>query len=183
MHLMLRLERHQRTYFRADKRRPTASKPFICIGLYIKTLTPDRTGELAADVHLSSLDNYGESPAVQKKVLIVDDSPAQVKLIQVLLEREGYWPVGLNDPRRVEEAITTERPSVILLDVVMPDRNGFQVCRDLKGNSEFNMIPVILVTSKDTASDRYWGEQQGADGYVTKPFTREELLRAVRRFA
>lgn len=118
-----------------------------------------------------------------KKVLIVDDSPSQVKLMQSLLEKEGYWPVGLNDPRRVEEAITTEHPSVILLDVVMPDRNGFQVCRDLKGNTEFNMIPVILVTSKDTASDKYWGEQQGADGYVTKPFTREELLRAVRRFA
>jgi twitching motility two-component system response regulator PilH len=120
---------------------------------------------------------------VQKKVLIVDDSPAQVKLIQGLLETEGYWPVGLNDPKRVEELIASNRPSVILLDVVMPERNGFQVCRDLKGNVEFNSIPVILVTSKDTASDRYWGEQQGADGYVTKPFTREELLRAVRRFA
>ena len=120
---------------------------------------------------------------MQKKVLIVDDSPAQVKLIQGLLEPEGYWPVGLNDPKRVEEAIAMERPSVILLDVVMPERNGFQVCRELKSNAEFNSIPVILVTSKDTASDRYWGQQQGADGYVTKPFTREELLRAVRRFA
>src|SRR6266436_2779703 len=95
---------------------------------------------------------------VQKKVLIVDDSPAQVKLIQGLLEPEGYWPVGLNDPRRVEEAIATERPSVILLDVVMPERNGFQVCRELKSNTEFNSIPVILVTSKDSASDRYWGQ-------------------------
>ena len=57
---------------------------------------------------------------VQKKVLIVDDSPAQVKLIQALLEPEGYWPVGLNDPKRVEEAIAMERPSLILLDVVMP---------------------------------------------------------------
>jgi twitching motility two-component system response regulator PilH len=120
---------------------------------------------------------------VQKKVLIVDDSPAQVKLIQGLLEPEGYWPVGLNDPKRVEEMIAAERPSLILLDVVMPERNGFQVCRELKGSTDFNAIPVILVTSKDTASDRYWGQQQGADGYVTKPFTREELLRAVRRFA
>jgi DNA-binding response OmpR family regulator len=57
------------------------------------------------------------------------------------------------------------------------------VCRELKENVRCNAIPVILVTSKDTASDRYWGQQQGADGYVTKPFTREELLRAVRRFA
>jgi twitching motility two-component system response regulator PilH len=119
---------------------------------------------------------------VPKTILIVDDSPAQVKLMQGLLEPEGYRPVGLNDSRRVEETITAERPSVILLDVVMPDRNGFQICRELKGSSEFNSIPVILVTSKDTASDRYWGQQQGADGYVTKPFTREDLLRAVRRF-
>jgi twitching motility two-component system response regulator PilH len=120
---------------------------------------------------------------VQKKVLIVDDSPAQVKLIQGLLEPEGYWPVGLNDPKRVEEMLTAERPCLILLDVVMPERNGFQVCRELKGSNDFNSIPIILVTSKDTASDRYWGQQQGADGYVTKPFTREDLLRAVRRFA
>ena len=118
-----------------------------------------------------------------KKVLIVDDSPAQVKLMQGLLENEGYQSFGLNDPLRVEETISTLHPSVILLDVVMPDRNGFQVCRELKGNAEFQSIPVILVTSKDSVSDKYWGEQQGADGYVTKPFTREELLRAVRRFA
>lgn len=117
-----------------------------------------------------------------KKVLIVDDSPAQVKLMQGFLEHEGYQPVGLNDPRRVEETITSVRPSVILLDVVMPERNGFQVCRELKGSSEFQGIPVILVTSKDSASDKYWGEQQGADAYVTKPFTKDELLRAIRRF-
>src|SRR5260221_2390283 len=121
--------------------------------------------------------------ATLKKVLIVDDSPSQLKLMQSLLEREGYAPVGINDPRRVEEAIALEHPMVILLDVVMPERNGFQVCRDLKGNTEFKEIPVIMVTSKDTASDKFWGEQQGADGYVTKPFTREDLLRAVRRFA
>ena len=120
---------------------------------------------------------------VLKKVLIVDDSPAQVKLMQGLLDPEGYQSFGLNDPLRVEETIASLNPSVILLDVVMPGRNGFQVCRELKGSAEFQSIPVILVTSKDTASDKYWGEQQGADAYVTKPFTREELLRAVRRFA
>jgi twitching motility two-component system response regulator PilH len=120
---------------------------------------------------------------VRKKVLIVDDSPAQVKLMQGLLEHEGYQSYGLNDPLRVEETIASLHPSVILLDVVMPERNGFQVCRELKGCAEFQSIPVILVTSKDTASDKYWGEQQGADAYVTKPFTKDELLRVVRRFA
>ena len=139
--------------------------------------------KLAADVHLFAADNCRETHVVQKKVLIVDDSPSQVRLMQGLLESEGYEGVGLNDPKLIEQTIAVETPNVILLDVVMPERNGFQVCRELKSNTKFNAIPVILVTSKDTPSDRYWGEQQGADGYVTKPFTREELIRAVRRFA
>ena len=117
-----------------------------------------------------------------KKILIVDDSMAEVKLMQSVLRQAGYWPVTLQDPRRIEATILAERPNLILLDVVMPDRNGFQVCRELKGNIKFNAIPVILVTSKDTASDRYWGQQQGADGYVTKPFTRDELLRWTQLF-
>ena len=120
---------------------------------------------------------------MDKKILIVDDSPSQVRLMQDLLVHEGYRPVGLSDPQRVEETITNERPCVILLDVVMPGRNGFQLCRELKNNAQFSGIPVILVSSKDTVSDKFWGQQQGADDYITKPFTREELLRAVRRFA
>ena len=120
---------------------------------------------------------------MQKKVLIVDDSPAEVLLMHGVLEREGYRLVDLHDSMRVEETIAFEQPNVILLDVVMPGKNGFQVCRELKGHDLYKTIPVILVTSRDTASDKFWGEQQGADGYVTKPFTSEELLRAVRRFA
>ena len=120
---------------------------------------------------------------MQKKVLIVDDSPAEVLLMHGVLEREGYRLVDLHDSTRVEETVAFEQPNVILLDVVMAGKNGFQVCRELKGHELYKTIPVILVTSRDTASDKFWGEQQGADGYVTKPFTSEELLRAVRRFA
>jgi DNA-binding response OmpR family regulator len=64
----------------------------------------------------------------------------------------------------------------------MPGRNGFQVCRDLKAQESYAQIPVILVTSKTAPSDRYWGEQQGANGYIAKPFTPEELISAVKRF-
>ena len=120
---------------------------------------------------------------MQKKVLIVDDSPAEVRLMHGVLEREGYRLVDLHDSLRVGETIAFEQPNLILLDVVMPGKNGFQVCRELKGHDQYKTIPVILVTSRDTASDKFWGEQQGADGYVTKPFTSEELLRAVKRFA
>jgi twitching motility two-component system response regulator PilH len=120
---------------------------------------------------------------VLKKVLVVDDSLAAVKMMQGILEQGGFSAVGLSDPSKIEETITTEHPAVILLDVVMPDRNGFQVCRELKGSHTFASIPVILVSSKNTSSDKFWGQQQGADAYIGKPFTPEELLEAVRKFA
>jgi twitching motility two-component system response regulator PilH len=114
-----------------------------------------------------------------KKILIVDDSQAEVHLMQTMLQKGGFQVVGLFDSTKTEETIEEERPNVILLDVVMPQRNGFQVCRDLKGHQTYSNIPVILVTSKAAPSDRYWGEQQGANGFVAKPFTPEELLGAV----
>ena len=118
-----------------------------------------------------------------KKVLIVDDSQSEIRLMQSLLEQGGYWAVGLNDPTKIEEAIEKERPNVILLDVVMPMRNGFQACRELKNHGTYSTIPVILVTSRSTPSDRFWGQQQGANGYIAKPFTPEELLQEIRKFA
>lgn len=117
-----------------------------------------------------------------KTILIVDDSPAQTRLMQTVLESAGYRTIASNDSNRVEEVVASERPQLILLDVIMPGRNGFQVCRELKSNVEYSRIPVVLVTSKNTDSDRFWGEQQGADGYVSKPFTSEELLTQVEKF-
>jgi twitching motility two-component system response regulator PilH len=117
-----------------------------------------------------------------KKILIVDDSLAAVKLIQGILEKAGYPSVGICDPTRIEEFIDVEHPGAILLDVVMPHRNGFQACRELKGQEAYAGIPVILVTSKNSPSDMFWGTKQGADGYITKPFTQAELLNELRRF-
>jgi twitching motility two-component system response regulator PilH len=116
------------------------------------------------------------------KILIVDDSPAEVRLLQSVLDRAGYSSVATHDPMRIEQMIDVERPNLILMDVVMPHRNGFQACRALKGHAEYARIPVIMVSSKNTESDRFWATQQGADGYVVKPFTSEELLGTVQRF-
>jgi DNA-binding response OmpR family regulator len=117
-----------------------------------------------------------------KKVLIVDDSQAQAALTKSVLETAGYLAVALTDPMRIEQIIDVERPHLILLDVVMPQRNGFQACRELKKHAHYRHIPVVLVTSKDQASDKFWGEQQGADGYVVKPFTAQQLLGMVQKF-
>lgn len=101
--------------------------------------------------------------------------------MQSVLDRAGYASVAVHDPMRLEQMIDIERPSLILLDVVMPQRNGFQACRELKGKAEYARIPVVMVSSKKTDSDKFWAQQQGADGYVTKPFTSEELLGAVNK--
>jgi len=119
-------------------------------------------------------------PAV-KKILIVDDSVAESRLMQSYLQQAGYWAVVLGDPTRLEQMIDMERPQLILLDVVMPTRNGFQACREIKSNAAYGGIPVVLVTSKSLDSDKFWGRQQGADGYLVKPFTREQLLGEIQR--
>jgi len=118
---------------------------------------------------------------VPKKVLIVDDSQAESRLIQSLLQIAGYTAVALSDPHRIEQIAASERPNLILMDVVMPGRNGFQACRELKNSAEFGAIPIVLISSKSGESDRFWGKQQGADGYVVKPFTGEDLVGEVRR--
>lgn len=116
-----------------------------------------------------------------KKVLVVDDSQAEIRLLQAVLQQGGFHSVAISDPTKIEDAIDEERPNLILLDVVMPKRNGFQACRDLKSQEHYAGIPVILVTSKTAPSDRYWGEKQGANGYIAKPFTPDELIDAVKR--
>jgi len=116
------------------------------------------------------------------KILIVDDSLAQARLMQSVLEQAGFQTVTTSESNEVEQIVSAERPQLILLDVIMPGRNGFQVCRELKANAEYSRIPVVLVTSKNAESDRFWGEQQGANGYVTKPFTGQELVEQVLKF-
>ena len=94
------------------------------------------------------------------KILVVDDSQAEIRLMQNMLQQGGFYSVGISDSTKIEEAIEEERPNVILLDVVMPKRNGFQACRDLKSHESYAQIPVILVTSK-TAPRRFESVSSG----------------------
>src|SRR6202041_3732742 len=100
------------------------------------------------------------------KVLVVDDSQAEIRLLQSVLQQAGFHSVASSDSTKVEEKIEEEQPNVILLDVVMPLRNGFQVCRDLKSQEIYAKIPVILVTRKRGPTARTWGAQQAANGNV-----------------
>jgi len=110
------------------------------------------------------------------KILIADDSPTELKLLERALASSGHEILLAADGEEAETIIHRDRPDLLILDIVMPRKNGFQICRDLKADPELRDIKVIMVTSKDQDSDRFWGLKQGADEYVVKPFD-PDLLR------
>ena len=111
--------------------------------------------------------------------MIVEDSPTFMKMITDLLGENGYDLVNAVDGEEALEKATAENPELIILDVILPKKNGFQVCRQLKTTPETKDIKVLMLTSKTQDSDRYWGLKQGADDYMTKPFEEAELLTKV----
>ncbi len=116
------------------------------------------------------------------KILIADDSLAELQIFQATLQPTGHTLVTVMDGEAAEEKVKSEKIDLIILDVIMPKKNGFQVCRDIKSNDQFKNIPIIMVTSKDQESDKFWGMKQGADEYLTKPFKPEDLLKAVKKY-
>ncbi|MCK5069047.1 MAG: response regulator [Desulfocapsa sp.] len=117
-----------------------------------------------------------------KKILVVDDSPTLLKMtISVLEETQLYEIVTAVDGVDALQKVISFKPDLVLLDVVMPKMDGFQVCRKLKAFPKTKHIPVILLTSKSQKVDKFWGKKQGADMYLTKPFDKENLLDAVRK--
>lgn len=116
------------------------------------------------------------------KILIADDSVAELQIFQQALQPLGHTIVTVMDGEAAEEKIKTDKVDLIILDVIMPKKNGFQVCRDIKSNEQFKKIPVIMVSSKDQESDKFWGMKQGADEYLTKPFKAEDLVSAVKKY-
>ena len=116
-----------------------------------------------------------------KNILVVDDSPTERFFSVDFLTKAGYQvTTAENGEEGIAKAKAT-KPDLILMDVVMPGRNGFQACRDLKSDDRFKGIPIVLCTSKGQESDKFWGQQQGANGYVVKPFKAEDLVAAVKR--
>src|SRR5205085_5003437 len=116
----------------------------------------------------------------QKKILVVDDSWTELTMIVTPLRNSGFNVVTAVDGDEAVEKVFKERPQCIVLDVVLPKQNGFQLCRKLKSFEASKHIPIILLTSKSTPLDRSWGLRQGADLYITKPFNSDELVASVR---
>ena len=115
-----------------------------------------------------------------KKILIADDSPTEQRLFQRALSTLGCEILTAEDGDEAERIIYEQRPDLLVLDIVMPGKNGFALCRELKADPELAHMPIVIVTSKGQDADRFWGARQGADAYLVKPFRLEELTDAVK---
>ena len=116
------------------------------------------------------------------RILIVDDSPSQLMGIRRIVEKLGHEALTAEDGAAGVEAAKRELPDLILMDVVMPNLNGFQATRSITREPTTRHIPVILVTTKDQDTDRVWGMRQGAKAYVTKPIDDAELTRVIKEY-
>lgn len=117
-----------------------------------------------------------------KTILVVEDSPTELRLMASALTKQGFQVETAIDGEEALSKAETLKPDLVLLDIILPKKNGFQVCRQLKTSPGTSHVNVVLVSSKSQDSDRYWGLKQGADNYLTKPFTDAELLGMVHKF-
>lgn len=114
------------------------------------------------------------------KVLVVDDSINELELISNYLRKSGYTVIVATDAREALSKALEHQPNAIVTDLVMPGMNGLEMCRTLKKNPATQKVPIVACTSKSGEIDRLWAMKQGVNVYVTKPFTEDQLVNAVR---
>ncbi|MBT8372679.1 MAG: response regulator [Desulfobacterales bacterium] len=112
-------------------------------------------------------------------ILVVEDSPTYLRQTTQLLQKNDYTTISAMDGEEALEKAIQEHPDLIVLDIILPKKNGFQVCRQLKTSPDTQDIKIIMLTSKSQDSDRFWGLKQGADEYLTKPLDDDQLVTSV----
>lgn len=110
------------------------------------------------------------------RILIIDDSPTETFRFKEILEKNGFETLEASNGADGVTVAKAELPDLILMDVVMPGVNGFQATRQITRASETKHIPVVIVSTKDQATDRLWGKRQGAKDYLVKPVEEEQLI-------
>ena len=113
------------------------------------------------------------------RILIVDDSPSQLMGMKRIDEKLGHEALTAEDGAAGVEMAKAQKPDLILMDVVMPNLNGFQATRAISKEGTTAHIPIVLVTTKDQETDKVWGMRQGAKAYITKPFNEGALIEVI----
>jgi len=114
-------------------------------------------------------------------ILIADDSPTEVFMLKKILEKHKHQIIIAEDGKQAIELTHNKKPNLIVMDVIMPNLNGFQTTRHLTQDPQTSDIPIVIVSSKDQESDKLWGLRQGAKGYLGKPITEELLMAEVNK--
>lgn len=115
----------------------------------------------------------------KKRILVVEDEESLLKLESILLAAKGYHVTGVGDGKAALEEIAAGKPDLVILDVMIPELDGFEVCRRIKASPETSHIPVVMLTAKKNQQDVECGERMGADAYLTKPFKAVVIMEAV----
>jgi CheY-like chemotaxis protein len=116
----------------------------------------------------------------KKKIMVIDDEPAVHRLLEIILEGEGFDLVGLEARESTKHTVSAGKPDLIILDIMMPELDGFEILRMLKSDEETWEIPVIILTARNRHEDKEKAKRLGAEFYLTKPFQPAELVKAVR---
>ncbi len=114
-------------------------------------------------------------------VLIVEDGLTDMEILSRYLQQAGYSVIGATNSEEVQDRIDTSKPDIIFLDVLLPGKSGFEICRELKNNPDTNKIPVVFCSTKNSEVDKIWGNMLGAEAYLSKPINQEELVVTLRR--
>ncbi len=118
----------------------------------------------------------------KQKILIVEDEESLLKLESILLTSKGYEVRGVSNGQEALDAVAEEKPDLVLLDIMLPEIDGFEVCQRIKDDPETRDIPVIMLTAKKSREDMARGEKVGADWYITKPFKSVMVIETIQRF-
>jgi len=118
----------------------------------------------------------------EPKIMVIDDSRTIRRTAETLLQKEGYQVISATDGFEALSMIADNKPDLIFLDVMMPRLDGYQTCALLKHHQVFRHTPVVMLSSKDGLFDRARGRVVGSDDYITKPFTRDELLTVIGQY-
>jgi len=116
------------------------------------------------------------------RILVIDDSPTMLYMVTEMIAQGGHETITASNGEQAICMAVNQQPDLVLLDVILPKLNGYEVCRQLKSTPQTADIPVVMITSKSKDKDRKWGIEQGADDYITKPFDADDLLDVIERF-
>ena len=108
-------------------------------------------------------------------VLVVEDGLTDMEIISSYLQQAGYSVIAATSSEDAQEKLTNNQPDIIFLDVILPGKSGFEICRELKNNPTTSDIPIVFCSTKNSDVDKMWGDMLGADAYLSKPVNQDEL--------